>query len=288
MLILIGIIAPTIFANAKGINDEKHAAISSFDDRYINGTKSIELKYDEVVDQTFTTRYASSLNDTQQGALQRLEEVELKEELRKTRDDMIALRKSQASKVLDKNMLNSPQSPYLQSYRYVEFDIFQADSVLITDADYDGFYQTFSVIFDADVYSDYAGERARVFADLYLSRDGGPWELLYTTDSFVIEDDSSEDEFEVITTLGTGYETSHYDVLIDLYEVGYSGIVATISSNDVNGLYALPLESADRDEIIVDEYSSSVYVEAGSTSLFVLLILVTMVIYRNTSIRVKF
>ena len=46
-----------------------------------------------------------------------------------------------------------------------------------------------------------------------------------------------------------------YDVLIDLYEVGFSDVVATYSSDDTNALYALPLESSDYDpEYIEVEY----------------------------------
>lgn len=243
--------------------------------------KSVEVKYGHNLDRSNHIRYANSFNEAQHQAAINLKEIETNEGVRKTRDEVIAMRYEQALKIVSKESLNSKQSSSLQTYGYVEFDIYHATSSLLTDLDHDGFYQTFSVSFDADVYGPYAGQRAQVFADLYLSRNGGPWELFYTTDSFIIEDDSSDDEFEVLTTLGSGYATAYYDVLIDLYEVGYSGIVATISSDDVDSLYALPLESADRDEIVVQSYSSSVYLEAGSASLITILILLTIVIYRN-------
>jgi hypothetical protein len=83
---------------------------------------------------------------------------------------------------------------------------------------------------------------------MYLSRNGGPWEHYYTTDVFTIYGDSPDDDFEVLTTLARGYKTDYYDVLIDLYEYGYNDVVATISGDDSDGLYALPLESSDRDE----------------------------------------
>lgn len=149
---------------------------------------------------------------------------------------------------------------------YHSFAIFDASSRLFEDFDYDGFYQTFSVTFDVDVFGAYLNERADLFAELYLSRNGGPWVHYYTTDVFTIYGDSTQDDYEVLTTLYTGYQTDHYDVLIDVYEVGYSDIVATISADETDSLYALPLESSDRDrepDIIVVEESGGAFSVLG-------------------------
>lgn len=149
---------------------------------------------------------------------------------------------------------------------YHSFSIFDVSSRLFEDFDYDGFYQTFSVTFDVDVNGAYLNERADLFAELYLSRDGGPWVHYYTTDVFTIYGDSTQDDYEVLTTLYTGYATDHYDVLIDVYEVGYSDIVATISADETDSLYALPLESSDRDrepDIIVVEESGGAFSVLG-------------------------
>ncbi|MCK8047052.1 choice-of-anchor H family protein [Shewanella sp. 1CM18E] len=154
---------------------------------------------------------------------------------------------------------------------YRDFYIYDAYSRLFVDNDYDGFYQTFSVTFDADVEGYYANERAEVFAELYLSRNGGPWEHYYTTDVFTIFGNATDDDFEVLTTLDLGYRTDHYDVLIDLYEVGYGDIVATVSSNDFDSLYALPLESSDRDDIYIDDDY-----HAGSLSLPLMVMLLLL------------
>ncbi|MEZ9199027.1 choice-of-anchor H family protein [Shewanella sp. 10N.286.54.B9] len=135
---------------------------------------------------------------------------------------------------------------------YRDFYIYDAYSRLFVDNDFDGFYQTFSVTFDADVSGSYVNETANVFAELYLSRNGGPWEHYYTTDIFTIFGDATDDDYEVLTTLESGYTTDHYDVLIDLYEVGYGDIVATVSSNDFDSLYALPLESRYWDEEYIE------------------------------------
>ncbi|WP_227006628.1 choice-of-anchor H family protein [Shewanella donghaensis] len=149
-----------------------------------------------------------------------------------------------------------------------DFSIYEAYSHLYDDFDEDGFYQTFTVTFDADVYGFSVGEPADVYGELYLSRNGGPWEHFYSTDIFTIYGEAEDDSFEVLTTLAQGYKTDYYDVLIDLYEVGYEDIVATISSEDVDSLYALPLESSDRDAVYIEEeiIETEVIVSGGSTS----------------------
>jgi hypothetical protein len=115
------------------------------------------------------------------------------------------------------------------------------------------------VTFDADILS-YHSElhfASEVYAELYLSRNGGPWIHYYTTDSFIIDGDTTDDEHEVITTLNTGYLSDEYDVLIDLYEVGFEDIIATVSAEDISGLYALPLESANNDVIYIEHHGGS-------------------------------
>ncbi|MGB1262929.1 MAG: choice-of-anchor H family protein [Cognaticolwellia sp.] len=159
------------------------------------------------------------------------------------------------------------------------FSIYTGFSQLIEDIDGDGYYQTFSVTFDADILSPVANEQALVYADLYLSENGGPWELYFSTDDFVITGEDSDDEFEVVTRLDSGYVPTQYDVLIDLYEVGYSDVVATYSSDDTNALYALPLESADYDpEYIEVEYYEE---HGGSSSVFLLSALLLLVVRRR-------
>ena len=135
---------------------------------------------------------------------------------------------------------------------YADFAIYGATTILQDDYDNDGFYQTFSISFDADIYSYTPNQLAEVYALLYISKNGGPWTHYYTTDYFLIEDDTDLDEYEVITTFLSGYPTDNYDILIDLYQIGYSDIVASYSAYDSNALYALPLESADYDEPYIE------------------------------------
>jgi hypothetical protein len=160
---------------------------------------------------------------------------------------------------------------------YHSFSIYSAYSELIVDIDEDGYYQSFSVTFDADVLSSMANEQAVVYADLYLSQNGGPWVLYFSSDDFVITGEDSEDEFEVLTHLDSGYVADHYDVLIDLYEVGFSAVVATYSANNTNALYALPLESSDYDpKYIAVEY----YDEHSGGSSWLLFGVLLALVYR--------
>jgi len=147
------------------------------------------------------------------------------------------------------------RSAQLNAGVYHEFSFYNAFARLFEDRDYDGFYSSFSVTFDADVYSSYAGESVPVYAELYLSFEGGDWVRYFTTENFIIQGQTDLDDYEVVTTLAQGYQLGHYDVLIDLYEVGYGDVVATISSDDTNDLYALPLEAAytDQEPVSVSE-----------------------------------
>lgn len=165
------------------------------------------------------------------------------------------------------------------------FSIYQGYAQLIEDYDEDGFFQTFSVTFDADIYDPHYIIQTDVYADLYLSKNGGDWIHYYTTDIFTIEGESEDDIFEVYTTLNQGYKPEHYDVLIDLYEVGYQGVVATYSSNDTNDLYALPLESSDYDPDYV-EYHTESHSHGGSMA-YLVLYLVAVTGLRKTFLSFK-
>lgn len=192
----------------------------------------------------------------------------------KMRNVIIANKKANTPKKV--KWLNGVEKSFASISRrlYVpEHSIYDVETYLEDDIDGDGYYQTFGVTFDVDIYNPNGSENSVVYAELYLSTDNVNWEHYYTTDHFQINSNNNDDKFEVITTFAEGYTTSNYNVLIDIYEVGYTDVVATQSSNDDNALYALPLESADYDQIYVEEV---VVVHGGSTSiqwlLFVLLL----------------
>lgn len=124
------------------------------------------------------------------------------------------------------------------------FSFFDVGSTLRADRDGDGFHSEFRIRFDADVVS---GD-ALVYARLYLRRVGDrDWLLYHTTEDFWIFGESGDDDYFVSTTLDDGFPTGDYDVLIDLYESGFSGIVATIGPFDSAALGLLPLEETGLD-----------------------------------------
>lgn len=243
-----------------------------------------------------TTSVGNMKNQWQQqqalAAIQQLKNSETsiinKDKIAKTRQEILALK--QQGKLLEKNKKQISPSPTFSTLKiakpnahqsiYHQFNIYQGYSQLIEDFDQDGYYQTFSVTFDADVITTDTHDSAVVYAELYLSKDGGDWIHYYTTDDFIIYGESEDDEYEVYTTLNQGYIPGNYDVLIDLYEAGYSDIVATYSSDNSNELYALPLESSDYDIEYVEHHSHS-HGHGGSNSVTALLLLTLALVTRK-------
>ena len=167
----------------------------------------------------------------------------------------------------------------LNHYDY-GFSIYQAQTHLIDDYDADGYYQTFSISFDADLISYSYIEQADVYAELYLSFNGGPWQHYLTTDIFTLYGESSDDEYSIHTRLNQGYLSGEYDILIDLYEVGYDDIVASYSAYDDAALIALPLESNEYDEVYVETSHTDIHYHGGSTSLIMLALLALILTFR--------
>lgn len=151
-------------------------------------------------------------------------------------------RHSVASKPAKNKILRAPHPQ--KSLHASDFYFFDASSTLLTDRDQDGYASEFRVRFDADSL---VGD-VLVYARLYVRRLGNTeWELYHTTDDFWIEGESDLDDYYITTTLDHGYPTAEYDVLIDLHEVGYDGILATIDAYEAPGLAYLPLEEMDLD-----------------------------------------
>ena len=132
----------------------------------------------------------------------------------------------------------------LQSNRAAYFYIYDAGSALLVDRDDDRYYSEFKIRFDADAtFGD-----ARVYAKLYLRRFGElDWFLYHVTEDFWIHEKSPDDDYFVTTTLDEGWPTSEYDVLIDLHEVGFEDVVATLGPDESAALELLPLEEAGLD-----------------------------------------
>lgn len=125
-----------------------------------------------------------------------------------------------------------------------DFWIFDADVVLFNDDDGDGHFHGVDVLFDADTWY----EHADVYAVLYLSYEGGPWNEFAATDTFRIFGATSDDEYVVVSELMSGYPRGNYDLLIELYDVFDGAFVAELGPADHPDFSLLPLEDFNRDD----------------------------------------
>lgn len=127
------------------------------------------------------------------------------------------------------------------------FYIYDAQVTLYYDDDFDGHFYGLDVAFDAD--TDFFA--ADVYARLYLSYEGGPWEEYFTTDYFTIFGASGLDDYVVETELFVGYPTGYYDVLIELYD-DFGDFVASFGPEDTSELSVLPLEDQQKDAPVIE------------------------------------
>lgn len=125
-----------------------------------------------------------------------------------------------------------------------DFWIYDARAGIAFDYDGDGFFTRLELDIDADTYY----SSADVFAVIYLSLEGGPWNELTETDIFSIFGQSADDEYYVDSDLISGFPTGYYDVLIELYDDFDGSLVAVYGPSDDLDLFELPLESQSNDE----------------------------------------
>lgn len=143
-----------------------------------------------------------------------------------------------------KSAVMSMQSsgPVAQSAN-ADFWFYSADVELFNDHDRDGYYHGIDLWFDADTYFAFA----EVYAVVYLSKDGGPWNEYAVTDDFTLWGSSSEDDYVIVTELMSGYPPGSYDILIELFDAWDGSFLAWYGPEDTSELAFLPLEDATRD-----------------------------------------
>jgi hypothetical protein len=124
-----------------------------------------------------------------------------------------------------------------------DFWIYEADVILFNDDDADGYYHGIDLLFDADtIYSS-----AEVYAVLYLSLEGGPWNEYAVTEDFTIFGASGSDEYVLVSELMSGYPTGSYDLLIEVFDAYTGDYLAGFGPDESSELAYLPLEDFDRD-----------------------------------------
>lgn len=139
------------------------------------------------------------------------------------------------------------------------FWFYDVDVALFSDTDRDGYYWGIDLRFDADtVYG-----AVDVFAVLYLSYEGGPWNEYAETEDITLFGTSAFDDYVVETELVSGYPTGDYDILIELYDAYDGSFLASIGPEDTTELSYLPLEDSTRDSA----GNTQVVVNSGGGSL---------------------
>ncbi len=170
-------------------------------------------------------------------------------------------------------------SPSEQQNTANDFWFYTADVVLFNDDDFDGFYWGIDLLFDADTYYDVAD----VFAVVYLSYEGGPWNEYAVTDSFQLYGASGDDEYVLVTELVSGYPTGYYDVLIELFDSYDGAFLASYGPEDTSELSLLPLEDSNRDDPHFDVPVVISHGGGGATSWWMISLMLLLLL--GTSLR---
>lgn len=159
-----------------------------------------------------------------------------------------------------------------------DFWIYEADVVLFGDDDNDGFFYGIDLLIDADT----VWLSADVYAVLYLSLDGGPWNEYAVTEDFRIAGARAEDEYVIVTELQSGYPSGDYDLLIELFSSDSGEFLADFGPEADSALGFLPLEDFNRD---APTFDTPVTVSrgggGGATGIFGLLLVGAVVLSRS-------
>jgi hypothetical protein len=177
--------------------------------------------------------------------------VNRRQESKQTRENTIDLVKQQNSTSLVKKSRKQSNN----SSRSASFWISDAWTSLDVDVDGDGYFSEFSLSFDPDFSEGYA----EVYAEVYTSFDGQDWVYLFTTNNFTIYADDSGDYYSTTIELNHDFVTGGYDIAIDLFEVGYSDVVASLDATQDADLYNLPLEDITLDQTWISYIATDLY-----------------------------
>lgn len=148
-----------------------------------------------------------------------------------------------------------------------DFWIYDADVVLFSDDDSDGYFYGIDLLLDADTIYGVAD----VYAIVYLSYEGGPWNEYAATDDFTIFGTSPTDDYVLVTELSSGYPTGNYDLLIELFDAFDGEFLASYGPSDTSELAFLPLEDFNRDAPGFDRPVTVSHGGGGATGLWLLI-----------------
>jgi hypothetical protein len=155
----------------------------------------------------------------------------------------------------------------------LDFWFYQADVILYNDDDNDGFYHGIDLLFDVDTNF----LAADIYAVLYLSYEGGPWNEYAVSEDFTIYGTSGSDEYVLQTELMSGYLTGSYDLLIEVFDAYDSAFLASFGPDETSELGFLPLEDYNRDApadvVVVHHYGGGGAIDQWLLGALVLLLM---------------
>jgi hypothetical protein len=163
-----------------------------------------------------------------------------------------------------------------QAYEsYVWF--YSVDLRLSRDINGNGYYHRLEVDIDADTSDTYV----QVFAEYSLQSRYGKEYIFYTSSVFELFGQRNDDWLAIDTVLQRDYPSDEYLLTIRLFDASSGYLVAEISGYDDSSLDRLPLEDYQRDNYFPS--STTVSVSGGSTSIFALLALAWLLLYRKST-----
>lgn len=150
----------------------------------------------------------------------------------------------------------------IQSLNDTEFWIYDSWVTTHNDYDYDGYYTTLNIEFDADtVFS-----QVPVYAVIYLGKND-VFDSIHVTSVFNIYGDDSNDAFITESDLVSGFPPYDYEILIELYDADHDVLVAASDGYWDADLAYVSLESENYDVVeetvvVVEEHGGAIFIPA--------------------------
>lgn len=158
--------------------------------------------------------------------------------------------------------LTSKSRESTQSLNETEFWIYDSWVSVANDYDYDGYYTTLTVEFDADTVF----ASVPVYAVIYLGRND-VYDSIHVTSTFSIYGEASDDAFIVESDLLSGFPPREYDILIELYDAHSDVLLAASDGYWDADLAYVSLESENYDVVeetvvVVEEHGGALFIPA--------------------------
>jgi len=112
------------------------------------------------------------------------------------------------------------------------------------DTDHDGYFPFFTLHFTPRGYCTHR----KIFARLFLSFEGGPWNLLYRTHDWEGGNSRWADPIILDTRLQQHYPTGFYDLLIEFYDADDGHWLLSEGPYEDPALRSIPLEAESLDQ----------------------------------------